>query len=400
MNDEEVIPPPAVPREVSPLQRMLSAMGGSLLTSLATTPLDVVKTRQQSTVHVMTGSPASGAPRAPSVPPTAPTAHTPTANHISSRPAGLPSGASLLGRGATPPATVTPSSSAVSATRTLLHVWRTEGLRTLWSGLSPTLMASIPATAVYFTAYEELRDVLERRGKGSWVTSLAPLLAGTIARTAVVSVTSPLELIRTKMQANKVSYGVWAGLKDEVQTRGVRALWRGWAPTLYRDVPFSAVYWLGYERLRESLGRVAMRPASRAEAEAEAARPRSRAHVHATLAEASFGTNFVVSFLAGALSGSLAATITTPFDVVKTRRQVLLLRQETTGLPSGSHTSTSSTRRILEAIAREEGMAGLFSGLAARVAKVAPACAIMISSYEVGKRVCVSCGSGSGLGLR
>lgn len=36
-------------------------------------------------------------------------------------------------------------------------------------------------------------------------------------------------------------------------------------------------------------------------------------------------------------------------------------------------------------IFREEGMAGLFRGWVARCLKVAPACAIMISTYEAGK---------------
>jgi solute carrier family 25 protein 39/40 len=37
-------------------------------------------------------------------------------------------------------------------------------------------------------------------------------------------------------------------------------------------------------------------------------------------------------------------------------------------------------------IYKREGIAGLMSGYTARIAKVAPSCAIMISTYEVGKR--------------
>lgn len=34
---------------------------------------------------------------------------------------------------------------------------------------------------------------------------------------------------------------------------GPRALWRGLPPTLWRDVPFSAIYWMGYEECKKSL---------------------------------------------------------------------------------------------------------------------------------------------------
>jgi solute carrier family 25 protein 39/40 len=42
--------------------------------------------------------------------------------------------------------------------------------------------------------------------------------------------------------------------------------------------------------------------------------------------------------------------------------------------------------QFLRHIYAEEGIAGLFKGWAARCMKVAPACAIMISSYELGKK--------------
>jgi solute carrier family 25 protein 39/40 len=43
--------------------------------------------------------------------------------------------------------------------------------------------------------------------------------------------------------------------------------------------------------------------------------------------------------------------------------------------------------RFLYHIWKEEGARGLFRGWAPRMLKVAPACAIMISSYEVGKKM-------------
>lgn len=59
---------------------------------------------------------------------------------------------------------------------------------------------------------------------------------------AVFSATliSPLELIRTKLQSERQSYGeLSAVIRSAVQTEGWLALWRGLGPTLLRDVPFS-----------------------------------------------------------------------------------------------------------------------------------------------------------------
>lgn len=69
-------------------------------------------------------------------------------------------------------------------------------------------------------------------------------------------------------------------------------------PTLLRDAPFSALYWPGYEFIR---------------------------HLSAwelVLSRRSDMSSFVGDFVAGAVSGGCAAFITTPIDVVKTRRQM------------------------------------------------------------------------------
>ena len=82
----------------------------------------------------------------------------------------------------------------------------------LWSGLSPTLVLAVPATMVYFTTYEGLRQQVQDRQKieGSFLSRqplwLTSLVSGAVARIWAVTLVSPLELIRTKMQSKRLSY--------------------------------------------------------------------------------------------------------------------------------------------------------------------------------------------------
>lgn len=40
---------------------------------------------------------------------------------------------------------------------TLIKISKNEGILSLWSGLSPTLILAVPATIAYFVSYEQLR---------------------------------------------------------------------------------------------------------------------------------------------------------------------------------------------------------------------------------------------------
>ena len=64
------------------------------------------------------------------------------------------------------------------------------------------------------------------------------------------TVISPLELFRTRMQSvhtdTKGNAGLFRGVSQGivamVRSEGVLSLWRGLAPTLWRDVPFSGKF--------------------------------------------------------------------------------------------------------------------------------------------------------------
>uniref|UniRef100_A0A8D3DUM2 Mitochondrial glutathione transporter SLC25A39 n=1 Tax=Scophthalmus maximus TaxID=52904 RepID=A0A8D3DUM2_SCOMX len=314
------------------LQQMLASGTGALLTSVFVTPLDVVKIRLQLTCCCCSVSPPGKCFL--------------YCNGLMDHVYVCQNRTSCTSWYKTP----THFSGTLDA---FVKISRHEGLRSLWSGLPPTLVMAVPATVIYFTCYDQLRDFL-RFGLG-FQGNHVPLVAGALARLGAVTVISPLELVRTKMQSRPLSYGeLRVCIRSAVARDGLLSLWRGWGPTVLRDVPFSALYWFNYELVKARLCEQSGTPQA----------------------------NFSISFTAGAVSGAIAAILTLPFDVVKTRRQIQMGEMDTRAV---SLKRTTSTWHMMKEIWAELGYRGLFSGFLPRVIKVAPACAIMISSYEFGK---------------
>ena len=240
---------------------------------------------------------------------------------------------------------------------------------------------AIPANVIYFTGYDTLRSSNSSPIRNYVPDSYAPLIAGSVARVAAAATISPVEMFRTRMQAatsgghgTEVFVETLTGLRKMVEAQGVTSLWRGLTLTMWRDVPFSGIYWWGYETVRDGLMEL------RDSRGGSGSRDMPRDHEHAS--------TFVDSFAAGATSGAFASILTTPFDVGKTRQQVFQHSPKTArGVAASLRPEEGSMPRFIYHIWKEEGAAGLFRGWAARTLKVAPACAIMISSYEVGKKM-------------
>ena len=181
-------------------------------------------------------------------------------------------------------------------------------------------------------------------------SALTPLCAGITARTFISTVASPLELIRTNLQSTPSSSSspntlrsVVSSIAALVQKQGPMFLWKGLGATLWRDVPFSGLYWASYEGLKSRFNRNGREGVS-------------------------------VAFASGAMSGIIAAFFTSPFDVLKTRRQALIMS-------TPSH--TAATMPLLRHMLRTEGYSALYTGIGPRMAKIAPACGMMIACYEV-----------------
>ncbi|CAG2172304.1 unnamed protein product [Oppiella nova] len=290
---------------LTPVQRLMSSCMGATVTALCTTPLDVVKTRLQ-------------AQQKDSL----------TAN------SGQKVGA---GRHAV-------KGSAVVANRLNGHfgetfemfvkISRTEGLTSLWSGLPATLVMAVPATALYFAVYDELRESLNRSLQLAHQPVWVPVLCGGVARTLTAITVSPIEMIRTKLQSKHMTYRqVGRALDTLVRTQGYQSLWRGLSATILRVVPFSCIYWANYEFLKSRFN--------------DTLQP-----------------TFMVSFLCGAGAGTVASVATIPFDVVKTHRQI-----------DWSDSRPQRVYHILRQIYRNQGFKGL--------AMVIPGMGVYFTSYDL-----------------
>ncbi|XP_052803428.1 probable mitochondrial glutathione transporter SLC25A40 [Mya arenaria] len=236
----------------------------------------------------------------------------------------------------------------------LVKITRNEGITSLWSGLPPTLVMAVPATVVYFTTYEQIKWHLGYSYGSQSSDWWKPLMAGGSARVFAVSVISPLEFIRTKMQSEQLTYvRVWEAVKATVSQNGPLSMWRGLGATLLRDVPFSVLYWGSYETMKS--------------------------HVLANQGRPQL--TFLESFTAGGLAASVAGVLTLPFDVIKTHRQIELGEV----VFGKGKKEVTSTWRLIHNLYQNQGLNAIFSGLTPRIMKVAPACAIMISTYEFSK---------------
>ena len=223
-----------------------------------------------------------------------------------------------------------------------LNIVKNEGLLSLWSGLGPTIGLSTFSVCLYFTLYEGLREKLKHMSKTDFQKEfLAVPIAGTTARVVTIFFITPGEVIRTRLQANSKNT-----LKDVLKQIKIEKNWyKGFTPTLMRDVPFSAIYWTVNEKIRTG---------------------------YLSKYEFFEKSNFWKSFISGALAGALAAGITHPFDVMKTRQQTV------------NKFDLNQNLGFIE-ISKKEGMSGIFAGVRPRIFRTSMACAIMLGSYEVTK---------------
>ncbi|GFR34073.1 hypothetical protein TNCT_592431 [Trichonephila clavata] len=182
-----------------------------------------------------------------------------------------------------------------------------EGFFGMYRGSAVNILLITPEKAIKLAANDFFRHHLS---SGSGKLSLQrEMIAGGSAGFCQIIITTPMELLKIQLQdAGRVAArgpgggGTIAATSATsialqlLRTRGISGLYKGTAATMLRDVTFSVVYFPLFARLN-ALG------------------PRKK--------DGSGEAVFWTSFLSGCVAGSTAAFTVNPFDVVKTRLQLL-----------------------------------------------------------------------------
>ncbi|EAA59898.1 hypothetical protein AN3690.2 [Aspergillus nidulans FGSC A4] len=222
-------------------------------------------------------------------------------------------------------------------THAVSTIYRIEGWRTLWKGVSSVIVGAGPAHAVYFGTYEVVKEMA-----GGNVDDghhpLAAAMSGAAATIASDALMNPFDVIKQRMQCAKSVY----------KTEGFHAFYVSYPTTLCMTVPFTATQFVAYE----SISKV-MNPSG--------------------------DYDPFTHCIAGGLAGAVAAGITTPLDVVKTLLQ-------TRGLAQNEEIrAVKGLFGAATVIKRQFGWRGFLRGARPRIISTMPSTAICWTSYEMAK---------------
>ncbi|XP_065846629.1 mitochondrial glycine transporter-like isoform X2 [Oscarella lobularis] len=218
----------------------------------------------------------------------------------------------------------------------IVSILRHENPLALWKGLVPSLYRVVPGIGIYFCALNFLQNSLSLHRPSLYQS----LVMGASARTCACLILHPFTVLKTRLESGKFRYkSVPGGIKLVIKAEGLPGLYAGLGPTMVRDVPFSALYLMFYNRIKTAI--------------------KSNTDSLPSL----------VNFSSGLVSGILASIVTHPADVLKTR-----LQTET------SHRLTSF--QTIYIIISREGLLAFYKGLLPRIVRRTATASISWTIYE------------------
>ncbi|XP_057772779.1 LOW QUALITY PROTEIN: mitochondrial arginine transporter BAC2-like [Salvia miltiorrhiza] len=146
-------------------------------------------------------------------------------------------------------------------------ILRAEGWRGLYRGLTITVLRDAPAHAAYFSTYEYTREWLHPGcRKGSHESFGTMLLAGGLAGVASWICCYPLDVVKTRLQAQSSSTERYGGIVDcfrqSVREEGYHVLWRGLGTAVLRAFIVNGAIFTAYETALRCILRGNQNPAA------------------------------------------------------------------------------------------------------------------------------------------
>ncbi|XP_062005463.1 uncharacterized protein LOC133722602 [Rosa rugosa] len=244
--------------------------------------------------------------------------------------------------------------SKASIWREASRIANEEGFRAFWRGNLVTIAHRLPYSSVSFYAYERYKKLLhsiigEDLGGNATANMCVHFLGGGMAGITAASATYPLDLVRTRLaaQRNALYYrGIGHAFHTICREEGFLGLYKGLGATLLGVGPSIAISFSVYEALRSFW---------------QSERPND--------------STVMVSLACGSLSGIASSTATFPLDLVRRRMQL-------EGAGGRARVYNTGLLGTFRHIIQNEGLLGLYRGILPEYYKVVPSVGIVFMTYE------------------
>ncbi|KAJ3307623.1 hypothetical protein HDU76_004488 [Blyttiomyces sp. JEL0837] len=263
-----------------------------------------------------------------------------------------------------------------------------EGIAALWKGLGPNLVGVVPARAIYFSCYSQGKHFytsLNKNKETPLVHTLSALSAGVMTAMA----TNPIWLIKTRMQLQSMDSksgtgpryrSNWHCLNMILKEEGVRGLYKGLSAS-FLGLSESTLQFVLYEQFKRILKE------RKQDRQFISSATTSPSLLQQAQAKVFFISDWADTFTAAAGAKLIAAVITYPHEVLRTR-----MRQTP---EQGGGNKYKGLWKTTKTIYVEEGFAALYGGITAHLMRVIPNAMILFATVELVLHV----NNGTGKGL-
>lgn len=280
-----------------------------------------------------------------------------------------------------------------------LLTWHSAGFV---KGLAPAASASIPVQVVYYGAYEYTRFVLGRALLGgaragehahNELTEFGiDACAGAVGEIVSGAIWVPADLVsqRLMLQGPDRSKHLYSGMRDATRkiwrAEGLRGFYVGFGASLFTCIPNSAAQWAIYEYTKKQLYRHWWWP--------------RQGLAGGGGAELRGEGSYFINVLSAVTAGVVGSAISTPFDVIRVRKQAEGLSSSlvSAAAPVGGDAAVreqfhsarlyrGSTFLAMRRLVAEVGWTGLFRGIVPRCLGAAPQSALALVAYDLVKNL-------------
>lgn len=218
----------------------------------------------------------------------------------------------------------------------------------LYKGLGSALIGSAPSAALFFITYDTSKRYFKKKvpeyvSNETTAYNLAHMISASFGEIAACTVRVPVEVVKQRTQSQQFasSWDAFRYLVTNQSGEGAfKGLYRGWGTTIMREIPFTMIQFPIYENLKSIWAR---------KDNIDRVPPYKGA-------------------ICGCVAGAIAAAVTTPLDVLKTR---MMLSKE-----------RMSALKMFQTLVKEEGYPVFLSGIGPRTMWISFGGAIFLGVYE------------------